>query len=101
MENSTILFDEFMEFVFSKLPEPFHKFKEPLMEEYQGGIIDDLYDVWYYYSNGPTMRYINNYYEYNKYDPKLYKRNMFKAIHYLCKLEQERIIETTRKIIAE
>ena len=101
VENSTILFDEFMEFVFSKLPEPFHKFKELLMEEYQGGIIDDLYDVWYYYSNGPTMRYINNYYEYNKYDPKLYKRNMFKAIHYLCQLEQERLIETTRKIMAE
>ena len=101
VENSTILFDEFMEFVFSRLPEPFHKFKEPLMEEYQGGIIDDLYDVWYYYANGPTMRYINNYYEYNKYDPKLYKRNMFKAIHYLCRLEQERLIETTRKIMAE
>ena len=84
VENSTVLFDEFMEFVFDKLPEPFHKFKEPLMEEHQGGIIEDLYDVWYYYSNGPTMRYINNYYEYNKYDPKLYKRNMFKAIHYLC-----------------
>ena len=101
MENSKWVFDEYTQFIFNQLPEPFQKFKEPLCEEHQGGIIDDLYDVWYYYASGPTMRYVNNYYEFEKYDPKVYQRNMVKALHYLCKLEQERLVDMTRQMMTE
>jgi len=101
VENSTWVFDEFMQVVWEEIPELLQRFKEPLLEAHQGGIIEDLYDVWYYYINSPTMRYVNNYYEYEKYDPRLFKKNIEKAIHYLCKLEQERIINSTREILSE
>lgn len=101
VENSKWLFDEYIQIVFDKLPEPFRKLKDPLSEEHQGGVIEDLWDVWYYYINSPVMRYVNNYYTFEKYDPRVFKKNMFRAIHYLCKLEQERLIETTRKMMAE
>lgn len=101
VESSYVLFDEFTQHVFDKLPEPFMKYREPLRDEYAPGIIDDLYEVWYYYMNNPVMRYVNNYYEYKKYDPRLFEKNMKKAVNYLCKLIDERVTKSTREMMAE
>lgn len=77
----------------------------PELDGYKGYVKDDLdklledlspYDLFYYYSNSYIMRYVNNYYNYEKYDPKLFKRNIERAIDTYCNTQKEKAIEYSR-----
>ena len=77
----------------------------PELEPYKGYVKDDYdkllddilpYDLFYYYSNQYIMRYVNNYYNYEKYDPKLFRKNIEKAIDNYCNTQKEKAIEYAR-----
>ena len=97
MEETNWLFDEMFQKVYpNDIPE---------LEPYKGIVKDDLdtllgdivpYDLFYYYSNQYIMRYVNNYYNYEKYDPKLFKKNINKAIDNYCDTQKEKAIEYSR-----
>lgn len=97
MEETKWLFDEMFQKVWpGDIPE---------LEPYKGYVKDDLdklleeivpYDLFYYYSNPYVMRYVNNYYNNEKYDPKLFKKNIEKAIDMYCNTQREKAIEYSR-----
>lgn len=97
MEETKWLFDEMFQKVWpDEIPE---------LEPYKGYVKDDYdrlldeivpYDLWYYYSNPYIMRYVNNYYNYEAYDPKVFKRNIERAIDQYCGTQKEKAIEAAR-----
>lgn len=77
----------------------------PELEHLKGIVHDDLYEMfdfidpyelWYYYMNNYVMRYVNNYYNYEKYSPKLFEKNMVKALHNWCNTQKEKAVEFAR-----
>lgn len=97
MEETNWLFDEMFQNVWpGDIPE---------LEPYKGYVKDDLdrlldeilpYDLFYYYSNSYIMRYVNNWYNYEKYDPKLFRKNIEKSIDMYCNTQKEKAIEYAR-----
>lgn len=77
----------------------------PELQTYKGIVRDDVgmwynwvdpYELWYYYINNFVMRYVNNYYGYEKYDPKIFKKNMDKAIDNYWNTQREKCVEMAR-----
>lgn len=99
MEETNWLFDEIFQRVY---PEP----KEfPELQSYKDFVRETLdiyydwvdpYELWYYYINNYVMRYVNNYYDYDRYDPRIFKKNIFRALHNYCGTQQEKVIEMAR-----
>lgn len=98
MENSNWLFDEFFEVVYPK-DSNFQMIKPMIQDSIFGELIpEDFYELFYYYAIRPTMIYVNNYYDYNVYDPKVYKRNMEKAVDNYSHTMEERAVNMAREI---
>lgn len=77
----------------------------PELQSYKGIVQDDIgmwyngvdpYELWYYYINNYVMRYVNNYYGYEKYDPRIFKKNINKAIDNYWNTQQEKCVEMAR-----
>lgn len=77
----------------------------PELQSYKGIVRDDVgvwynwidpYELWYYYINNYVMRYVNNYYGDNKYDPRVFKRNINKALDNYWNTQREKCIEMAR-----
>lgn len=98
VEETKWLFDEFTQKVFDTLPEPFKGVKDYVLED-NGLIAEDLYDMWYYYINSPVMRYVNNYYEFEKYDLRVFEKNMYKALDNYARTNKEKLIDKARHIL--
>lgn len=102
MEETKWLFDEFTQHVFDRLPKPFEGVKNYITDEHEPGLVEeDLWEMWYYYINSPVMRYVNNYYQFEKYDPKVFEKNMYKAIDNYARTNKERLVNDTRKMMLE
>lgn len=57
------------------------------------------WDMFYYYINGPLMRFINNYYDYDTYNSKVFEKNMNKALHNYCHTHKEKAVEFARATV--
>ena len=97
MEETNWLFDEMFQKVWpGDIPE-LEPYKGYVRDDYDR-LLDDIlpYDLFYYYTNPYIMRYVNNYYSYDVYNPKVFKKNIEKAIDNYCNTQKEKAIEYAR-----
>lgn len=101
MEETKWLFDEFLQVVFNKLPTQFKGVQQYIGEQYGGIIEDDVWEMWYYYINGPVARFVSNYYTLYKYDPKTFEKNIFKAVDNFGRTKKEQLVKNTRNMMID
>ena len=99
MEETNWLFDEMFDKVYPD------KKDFPELQNYKGYVKNDIYDfydwvdpyeLWYYYMNNYVMRYVNNYYSYETYNPRVFEKNMNKALKNYCRTQGEKTVEMCR-----
>ena len=99
MEETNWLFDEMFDKVypdktdFPELQGYKRIVKEDIMDYYDW---IDPYELWYYYMNNYVMRYVNNYYNYEAYNPRVFEKNMSKAMKNYCRTQGEKVVEMCR-----
>ena len=79
--------------------------KYPELQPYKGVVKDNLddyiywadpFEVWYYYVSGYAMRYVNNYYSYETYNPKTFAKNIDIAIDKYCTTQSNKVADMCR-----